>query len=86
MESVRDRKNRERRAREARLRADPSIVRHGTLNAYNAYGCRCDPCKDALKPRAINRTLNRLVESGEIERLRRGGGPGKESLYGLAHH
>lgn len=24
--------------------ADP---RHGTRNAYNAYGCRCDPCREA---------------------------------------
>jgi hypothetical protein len=27
------------------LRKDPSIVKHGTLNAYDNYGCRCDECR-----------------------------------------
>jgi hypothetical protein len=83
-----DRKKRERASREAALRADSSIVEHGTLNAYNAYGCRCRRCKDALKPRAINRTLNRCVESGSIVRIPRlfGRESGYASLaYAAAH-
>lgn len=25
----------------------PDDERHGTVNAYAAYGCRCDPCREA---------------------------------------
>jgi hypothetical protein len=36
------------------------VVRHGTVNEYNNYGCRCDRCRDAwaaYSPRA--RSLDR---------------------------
>lgn len=25
----------------------PPFAFHGTVNAYNNYGCRCDPCREA---------------------------------------
>lgn len=42
--AYRARKKREYEARSARLRADSSIIEHGTLNGYNNYGCRCSDC------------------------------------------
>jgi hypothetical protein len=33
--------------RAARLKADPTLVEHGTANAYNQWGCRCTPCTRA---------------------------------------
>jgi hypothetical protein len=37
--------------RRAALPSEPPVdlphqVKHGTRNAYNYYGCRCDPCRD----------------------------------------
>lgn len=29
----------------------PDDPRHGTVNAYNNLGCRCDPCRGALASR-----------------------------------
>jgi hypothetical protein len=39
---------------------DDHIIRHGTVNEYNNYGCRCDRCRDAwaaYRPRS--RSLDR---------------------------
>ena len=36
------------------------VIRHGTVNEYNNYGCRCDRCRDAwaaYRPRS--RSLSR---------------------------
>jgi hypothetical protein len=36
-----------RAARAARLKVDPTLVEHGTTNAYRQWGCRCRPCTRA---------------------------------------
>ena len=37
----------QRRARAARLAADPGLQPHGVKNTYREWGCRCEPCTQA---------------------------------------
>ena len=36
------------RDRAARLKADSSLAPHGSLNTYSSWGCRCEPCSEAM--------------------------------------
>jgi hypothetical protein len=36
------------RERGSDTRRNAHVVRHGTYNEYNNYGCRCDECKAAI--------------------------------------
>ncbi len=38
-----------RKAAEARLRANPSLARHGRYSTYSYWGCRCQLCGDAMR-------------------------------------
>lgn len=39
-----ERKARNRAARKAARKADPSLINHGTVSAYTEYRCRCEKC------------------------------------------
>ena len=35
------------------------ILKHGTVNCYQRYGCRCDECKLALRLKNLGRKRNK---------------------------
>lgn len=46
-------------SRRERLLADPSLVKHGTENAYKHWGCRCDPCRLVANKKTQERRARR---------------------------
>lgn len=50
-----------RRARAARLAANPNVAPHGVKNTYREWGCRCTPCTDANSEALLASRLDRAA-------------------------